>query len=165
MLLTLLWIRQYGPSLINFFELFLSSGLLFWCLIVLIWMPFKRHFSISCLDSFLCGVLFYAENFIVILLASRLGFSLGKLEFLTNLETGWVNCRGCTKICYSFLPFFEILMNFTTLNKSFGIFRLHSKAQIESRKRFFIFIEFHLTNSFIQANGRIEGEVKWIELE
>jgi len=56
-------------------------------------------------------------------------------------------------------------MNFTTLNKSFGIFRLHSKAQIESRKRFFIFIEFHLANSFIQANGRIEGEVKWIELE
>lgn len=51
-------------------------------------------------------------------------------------------------------------MNFTTLDKSFGIIRLHSKAQIESGKRFFIFIEFHLADSFIQANGRIVGKVE-----
>lgn len=106
MLLALLRIGEYGPSLINFFEHLLSSCLLLGSLIILIWMPLKCHFPISSLDGFLGCVLLDPQDLIVVLLPCLLGFLLGVLEFLSNLETSWVDVRRGTVVIYGLIPFF-----------------------------------------------------------
>jgi len=56
-------------------------------------------------------------------------------------------------------------MDFASFDKCFGVIWLHLQTQVQCFQSFFIFAKFNPAYGFVQADGRVEGEIQRVDCD
>lgn len=112
-------------------------------------MPLERCLAIRIFDCFIISIFSNVENLVVVFLSRGLRFLLGVLELLLDLETCGVDPSSGTVVVHSFLPFLQVLVNFTALDERLRVLWLHLKAQVQSCQSLLVLIQLDLANSLV----------------